>query len=38
MAPAQDIAANRQVALEFLRSLETGPRFNLVAPYARWWI
>jgi uncharacterized protein len=33
-----DIAANRQVALAFLRSLETGPRFDLVAPDARWWI
>jgi uncharacterized protein len=33
-----DIAANRHVALTFLRSLETGPRFDLVAPDARWWI
>jgi len=33
-----DIAANRQVALAFLRSLETGPRFDLVAPDACWWI
>jgi uncharacterized protein len=33
-----DIEANRQVALGFLKSLETGPRFDLVAPDARWCI
>jgi hypothetical protein len=33
-----DIAVNKHIALTFLRSLETGPRFDLVAPEARWWI
>ncbi|MCB2062038.1 MAG: nuclear transport factor 2 family protein [Novosphingobium sp.] len=33
-----DIEANKAVALEFLKSLETGPRFDLVADKARWWI
>lgn len=33
-----DIEANKEVALAFLKSLETGPRFDLVAEDARWWI
>lgn len=33
-----DIQTNKAVALGFLKSLETGPRFDLVAPDARWWI
>jgi ketosteroid isomerase-like protein len=33
-----DITANKELALTFLRSLETGPRFDLVADDARWWI
>ena len=33
-----NIETNKAVALEFLKSLETGPRFDLVAPDARWWI
>jgi len=33
-----DIEANRQLALDFLRSLETGPRYELVDEDARWWI
>lgn len=33
-----DIAANKQVALGFLRSLETGADWTLVANGARWWI
>ena len=33
-----NIQTNKAVALGFLKSLETGPRFDLVAPDARWWI
>lgn len=33
-----DIEENSRVALRFLRSLETGPEFDLLAPDARWWI
>ncbi len=33
-----DIQTNKAVALDFLKSLETRPRFDLVAPDARWWI
>jgi uncharacterized protein len=33
-----DIETNKAVALRFLRSLETGPAFDLVAEDARWWI
>lgn len=38
MASGHDMKANKQIALAFLTSLETGPRFDLVASDARWWI
>jgi uncharacterized protein len=33
-----DSDANKQTALRFLRSLETGAEFALLAEDARWWI
>lgn len=32
------IEENREIALTFLKSLETGPRMDLLADDLRWWV